>query len=153
DCSECQEPSMRRLYTSIAIVALLGLGLGVWFGRTQLLAWYYVYQLSGASRESRDTWMARAISLDDSVVPSLMACLCRNDDQACENATAVLENLVSRWGPEDPRTLSLSCRVASDFPTMSAAGQAVVLRAERAWIEKGGKEFHPSTLLPNVYQL
>jgi hypothetical protein len=144
---------MRRLYTSIAIVAVLGLGLGVWFGRTQLLAWYYVYQLSGASPESRDTWMARAISLDDSVVPSLMACLCRNDDQACSNAMAVLENLVGRWGPEDPRTLYLSCRLASDFPTMSAAGQATVLKMQRTWIEKGGEEFHAASLLSNVYRL
>jgi hypothetical protein len=145
---------MRRLYTGTAIVILLALGLGAWFERTQLLGWYYVRQLSGANSESREVWMSRAISLDDSVVPFLMDCLCRDDSQACDNAAAVLENLVDRWGLEDPRALSLFSRVAEAFPTMSASGQAEVLRLERIWVESNLRDSRGALqIFPSAYRM
>jgi hypothetical protein len=119
---------MRRLYLYIAAICFLGLGLGIWFGRTQLQAWLYVHQLSTATAENRGPWIARALSLDEAVVPTLIACLNRNDELACDNATLALKNLLDRWTPDDSRVISLCCRIANAFPAMSATGQEKVLQ-------------------------
>jgi HEAT repeat protein len=137
---------MRRLYPYAIIVCILGLGLGIWFGRTQLLARYYVRQLSAANPENRDPWIARALSLDEAVVPALIACLDRNDDQACDNAMTALKNLLDRWASDDPRAISLSCRIGDAFPAMSAAGQEKVLRLMEGW-QKDLKESGRRALL------
>ena len=137
---------MRRLYPYAIIICILVLGLGIWFGRTQLLAWYYVRQLSAANLENRDPWIARALSLDEAVVPALIACVDRNDDQACDNAMTALKNLLDRWASDDPRAISLSCRIGDAFPAMSAAGQEKVLRLVEGW-QKDLKESGRRALL------
>jgi hypothetical protein len=126
---------MRR-FSWITVIGILAVGFGFWLGRTQLLAWYYVHQLTAANAENRDLWMARALHLEEAAVPSLLAVLGRQDDQACENAALAFGNLVDRWGFDDPRTISLSCRMSDAFPALSAAGQAKILRLEAAWLSR-----------------
>ena len=119
---------MRRLYPYITAICIFGLGLGIWFGRTQLLAWYYVHELSIATAENRGPWITRALSLDEAVVPTLIACLNRKDELVCDNATTALKNLLDRWAPDDSRVISLFCRIGDAFPSMSATGQEKVLQ-------------------------
>jgi len=133
---------MRRLYIWITAIGVLALGSGIWLERTQLLAWYYVHELSAANPENRDLWMARALSLDEAVVPSLIACLGRTDELAGDNATLAMRNLVERWGLDDPRAISLSRKICDGFPALSGAGQEKVLQLERAWV--GTRNTHPA---------
>src|SRR5439155_19798906 len=133
---------MRRLYIWITAIGVLALGAGIWLERTQLLAWYYVHELSAATRENRDLWMARTLSLDEAVVPSLIACVGRTDELACDNATLAMRNLVERWGLDDPRAISLSCKICDGFPALSRTGQEKVLQLERVWV--GMRNTHPA---------
>lgn len=135
---------MRRLYW-ITVIGIVALGSGIWLERTQLLAWYYVHELSAANPENRDLWMARTLSLEEAVVPSLIACLSRNDEQACDNATLAMRDLVERWGLDDPRAISLSSKVCDGFLALSGAGQEKILRMEQAWFST--RNTHPAGLL------
>src|SRR5436309_9384350 len=132
---------MRRLYIWITAIGIVALGAGIWLEWTQLLAWYYVHELSGANPENRELWMARTLSLDEAVVPSLIACLGRTDELACDNATLAMRNLVDRWGLDDPRAISLSCKICDGLPDLSGAGQEKVLQLERSWV--GMRSMHP----------
>jgi hypothetical protein len=133
---------MRRFYPHIIVIAILGLGLGIWGGRKQLMAWYYVRQLSTATPENREPWIARALDLDEAVVPALIACLDRNDDQACDNAIMALKNLLGRWAPDDPRSISLHCRIGEAFQSMSRAGQEKTLQLVEDLFKKELKDSH-----------
>src|SRR5207247_7902208 len=125
---------MRRFSLWIIVIGILAIGFGSWLGRTQLLAWYYVHQLTAANGENRDLWIGRVLNLEEAAVPSLLAALGRNDDQACENAALAVRGLVERWGLDDARAISLSRRICDAFPALSVAGQERVLALHGAWI-------------------
>jgi HEAT repeat protein len=124
---------MRRKYLSFILIGGLALGLGLWLGRTQLLAWYYVHQLAQADDGNRDMWAGRVSDLNDSAVPFLIKFLGRDDDRACQNVASALHVLVARWGVDDPRTHSLVANLADAFGSMSPAGQEWVLM-EQDWM-------------------
>jgi len=86
--------------------------------------------------------MARVSSLDEAVVPSLIACLGRTDELACDNATLAMRNLVDRWGLDDPRAISLSCKIRDGFPALSRTGQEKVPQLERSGV--GMRNTHPA---------
>jgi HEAT repeat protein len=139
---------MRR-FSWIIVIGSLAVGLGFWLGRTRLLAWYYVHQLTVASAENRDVWMARVLNLEEAAVPTLLAAFSQDDDQACENVALVFGNLVDRWGFDDPRTISLSSRMSNAFATLSAAGQGRALGLEAAWLRKNNFQ-PPAWLIESV---
>jgi HEAT repeat protein len=133
---------MRRRYLGLIMVAFLALGLGLWFGRTQLLARYYVYQLACADAGDREVWIGRIINLDEIAVPSLVECLSRNDDRACVSITTAIQKLTARWGLDDPRAIALSAKLADAFPAMSVAGQEWVLKLGQSWMARQEKDDH-----------
>jgi HEAT repeat protein len=122
---------MRRVLFLLFILAVLltlaGLG---WWQRTPLLAWYCVRGLASAEEEQRQTWIARVCSLDAAAVPSLVACLHRENPQACANVQLALASLLDTWGSGDARTLALAEQISQGFPGMSAAGQQAALETE-----------------------
>jgi len=125
---------MRRKHLALILMGFLALGLGLWLGRTQLLAWYYVHQLAQADDGDRETWVDRVSNLNDSAVPFLIKFLGRDDDLGCQNVACAIHVLVIRWGWDDPRTHSLSGKLADAFGSMSPAGQERVLKMEQDWI-------------------
>ena len=106
------------------LIVLAGIG---WWQRTPLLAWYYVRGLSGAENEDRETWVTRVVGLDSAAVPALLACLRRDNPQACGNVQAALVHLVAHWGSSDPRTQELAEKVTESFPGLSGSGQQSAL--------------------------
>jgi len=102
------------------LLVLAGIG---WWQRTPVLAWYYVRGLSGASEVDRETWVTRVTGLDSAAVPALLACLRRDNPQACANAQTVLVHLVARWGACDARALELADKMTESFPGLSGCGQ------------------------------
>jgi HEAT repeats len=137
----------RRISLGVIAMAGLLLALGAWLERTQLRAWYYVHELAGADSEHREFWIAKVAGLEEASVFPLIACLSRSDEQACDNATKALEALVRGWGLDDLRTISLSCRLADAFPTLSSGGQAQVLILERAWFRPSENASRRPTIL------
>jgi hypothetical protein len=118
--------SLAFLLLGLATVAGLG-----WWQRTPLLTWYYVRGLVAAEENERQTWLERVSALDSAAVPSLAACLRREDAQACANAQAALGSLLESWGYADPRSLALLDQVAEAFPGMSVPGQCAALELPR----------------------
>jgi len=116
------------------LFALAGVG---WWQRPPLLAWYYVRGLAGAGDDDRETWVTRVCGLDTAALPSLLACLRRDNSQACANAESALVRLAESWGNGEARLLGLAELVAEGFPGLSACGQqsalelAVVLLKEQ----------------------
>jgi hypothetical protein len=125
---------MRRKYLPVILIGILALGLGLWLGRTQLLAWYYVHQLAQADDGDRDTWVGRVSNLNESAVPCLIKFLGQEDDRGCQNVVSAIHVLAGRWGWDDPRTHSLSGKLADAFGSMSPAGQERVLKMAQDWI-------------------
>src|SRR5262249_16288327 len=119
---------MRRKYLPFVLIGVLALGLGLWLGRTQLLAWYYVHQLTQADDAVRDRWVGRICNLNEGAVPCLIKFLGRDDDRACQNVATAIHVLAARWGWDDARTHSLSGKLADAFESMSPAGQEWVLK-------------------------
>jgi hypothetical protein len=124
---------MRRWYLLFILIAFGVAGLGLWFGRNQIMARYYIYQLARAEAGDRDEWIKKIAGLDDAAMPSLIDGLNSGNQQSCDNLAMVLQSLVSRWGLEDSRAVSLAQSLADAFPRMSAPGQEQVLDLERAW--------------------
>jgi len=122
---------------AFTLIGFLVVGLGLWRGKSQLLAWYYVHQLSQAQDGDRETWIKRVSDLDDGAVPCLIKHLSQDDDRACENVAIAIQDLVARWGLDDPRTLALSAKLADAFPGMSPGGQERVLKMGQDWIASG----------------
>jgi hypothetical protein len=125
---------MRRRCLAFTLIGFFVVGLGLWRGKSQLLAWYYVHQLSRAHEGDRETWIKRVSDLDDGVVPCLIKHLSQDDDRACDNVAMAIQELVARWGLDDPRTLALSAKLADAFPGMSPGGQERVLKMGQGWI-------------------
>src|SRR6266700_7820241 len=142
---------MRRSYLAFTLIGLLVVGLGLWLGRSQLLAWYYVHQLSQAPDGDRETWIKRVSNLDDGAVPCLFKHLSQDDDRACDNVAMAIQELVARWGLDDPRTLALSAKLADAFPGMSPGGQERVLKMGQGWIASGNAT--SEEILPSIGQL
>jgi len=128
---------MRRRYLALTLIGFLIVGIGVCLARNQLLAWYYVHQLSQAQDEDRETWIKRVSDLDDGAVPGLIKHLSQDDDRACHNVAMAIQELTARWGLDDPRTLSLSAKLTDAFPSMSPGGQECVLKMGKDWIASG----------------
>ena len=137
---------MRR--RTIGIVGtLLALSLGLWLGRTHLLAWYYVHRLAVADLNHRAIWIERATTLDQAALPRLMACLASEDAQACENATAALQVLACRWGLGDPRTITMSNSIGDLFSSFSPQGQRCTLGMERDWFGARDNRVDPPPII------
>jgi hypothetical protein len=126
--------------TLLAIVSLvLGLAGFGWWQRAPLLAWYYVRGLSGAGDTEREMWVQRVCSLDSEAVPSLLACLRRDNPPACANTRAAVVHLVEAWGNADPRSLSMAEQMAEALPGFSRCGQQAALECAVMLLKgKGG---------------
>jgi hypothetical protein len=112
---------------------LLGLGLillvgaAVWLAWTPFWTWYFLRGLAAADVEAREKWIKRVARLDTAAVPGLLACLARDDAQACANAGAALAYLAHAWGPDDPRAHSLAEALRDRFSLLGVPGQEAVL--------------------------
>jgi hypothetical protein len=115
---------------------VLAAGAGaVWVERTPLLAWYYVWGLSGATDQDRATWVDRVAGLGEEAESGVLACLGRTDDGACRNAGAVLERWTTQWDAGDARAALLAGRMAKTFGDCSPGGRRVALEAVGGWFQ------------------
>src|SRR5262249_46658813 len=112
---------------ALSLLVLVALGMGAWFERTRLLAWYYVHQLSGADDASRAAWVERVSGLVDEALPLLLRCLTQPEERTCANAQVALACLIERCGPDDERRSALAGQLADCFPHMSGPGQQSAL--------------------------
>jgi hypothetical protein len=108
--------------------------LGVWLGRTPLLAWYQVRSLAHAGETDRTRLAQRVVDLDQAAVPRLFRYLTQNDHRVCENVHSALDGLHRRWGWEDSRATDLAIELTRAFPRFSLAGQEMVLRLKTRWL-------------------
>jgi HEAT repeat protein len=135
---------MRRRYLVFIVIGFFVLGIGLWLGRTQLLAWYYVRLLAGAEDGDREARVRQVVSLDAAAISPLIDYLSQPDERACGNIATALQSLAVHWGPEDSRSRSLSIKLANAFSRMSTIGQEQVLRLERRWSSVHDKSVRPS---------
>jgi hypothetical protein len=136
--------SASRSFLAFSALLLVLVGFG-WWQRGPLLAWYYARGLASASDTDRDVWIERLCSLDSAALPSLLACLRRENPQACANARAALVHLIDAWGNADPRCLGLAEQMAEGFPGFSASGQQAALECAIVLLKgKAGRDPPPA---------
>jgi hypothetical protein len=111
----------------IALTLLFALAALAWFGRTPLLAWYYLERLACAAGADRPAWAERVASLEGAVVPDLVGWLARDDVAACAGAEAALSRVLQRWGAADARSVQLVDDLAARFDRLSLPGRHAVL--------------------------
>ncbi len=135
----------KRFFIPVSFLLIVA-GFG-WWQRGPLLAWYYVHGLASATDAEREVWVERACSLDSAVVPSLLACLRRENPAACNATRAALVHLVERWGNTDPRAQSLAEQMAGGFPGFSKCGQQAALECAVVLLKgKAGAAAPPAPL-------
>lgn len=127
--------------TAGALLAAAGAAAWVW--RAPLTAWCYVRCLTRATDADREAWAERVAGLGEDAEPAVLGCLSQNDDAVCRNAGAALAIWAERWGPDEPRAVTLASRLAKGFADFSTPGR-------RAALEAAGHWFTPAAASPDA---
>ena len=117
----------KRKWVWMPTLILLGLAGFAWSQRRDLLACYYVRQLTYAYQDNREGWVNRVVELDEAALPRLYDGLLSTDAIVCSNMQAALGGLGKKWGAADPRTQQMMNDLYSRFDQLSGPGQQKTL--------------------------
>ena len=135
---------MKAIFSSkktwMAMVVLAGLATLANWQRHQVVAWYYVRQLTNAYQENREDYANQVADLEESALPHVLDGLQSKDALVCANLQYALVLMTKRWSVTDPRAQSLVERLNTQFVSFSTEGQdksllllaGLLRRAERS---------------------
>jgi hypothetical protein len=125
-----QAPQHRRWkILLLAILGTLALAGGAAFSqRGALWTWYYAHRLERAAEAEQPEWVEKLVGMGEPAVPRLLGLFQKDDANLCDAVRAGLEQLLSAWGPKDPRSGKLADRFFEMHPGFSQAGQIAALQ-------------------------
>ena len=141
---------MKAIFTNkkwwVAMLVLAGLATLAGWQRQQVVAWYYVRQLTNAYQENREDCANQVADLDESALPRVLAGLQSKDALVCANLQYALVLMTKRWGVTDPRAQSLVERLHTQFASFSSEGQEKILLLLTGILRQDG----PKPLAPRL---
>ena len=141
---------MKAIFSSkktwIAMVVLAGLATLANWQRHQVVAWYYVRQLTNAYEENREDYANKVADLEEAALPRVLDGLQSKDALVCANLQYALVLMTKRWGVTDPRAQSLVERLSTQFASFSSEGQDKTLLLLAGLLRQDG----PRPLAPKL---
>lgn len=94
------QPSLRRWplpFAGVVVLSMIAVGVGVWLGRGQWLAWHWGRQLATVPDDQAAALLARIAELDQDGIPLLVDAMGSHREAVASGARRVLAERQQRW--------------------------------------------------------